>query len=251
MEQVTVRGSTLASSGSNMKRKFCGVSCASVLPAMFLLMAGARSAASQTYKAEAFTSPPPQEVAADVRATLSENGVRVTGASGPLCEIWWRKEVPAQANASQGLGILYGQFAEGTLLGAIRFPAEVSDYRQQHIKSGVYTLRYGLIPVDGNHQGVAPNRDFLLLSPAGADSNSGAIPVKSLIDLSRKASGTGHPSVWSLIAADSAPAVLPGLVHQEDSGNWVLYSRIQLQKGGASLSPLPIALVIVGHAAEA
>ncbi len=52
----------------------------------------------------------------------------------------------------------------------VRFPQGMSDYRGQSLPPGVYTLRYQLLPQDGNHMGVAPNPDFLLASPAASDS---------------------------------------------------------------------------------
>ena len=55
------------------------------------------------------------------------------------------------------------------MLGVARFPAKYKDRRGQTIKPGVYTMRYGLFPVNGDHQGVAPQRDFLIPSPAALD----------------------------------------------------------------------------------
>ncbi len=217
------------------------------LAAVFFL---ATNTTAQTYKAEIFKSPAPEELAASVRDTLASEAVRVIGPQGPLCEMWWRKAVPAQASATQELGVAYGQLAEGTLVGAIRFLAPTTDYRSQKIKAGVYTLRYALIPVDGNHQGVSPNRDFLLISPAGADPSPALVSRVDLLNMSRKASGTGHPSVWSLLSVDSAPGSLPALKHQEDGDTWVLYFRAQVQPEKGAPSSLTMALLVVGHAAE-
>ena len=51
------------------------------------------------------------------------------------------------------------------------FPKGMSDYRGQAIPPGSYTLRYAMLPQDGNHMGVAPNPDFLLAIPAAIDSD--------------------------------------------------------------------------------
>lgn len=75
------------------------------------------------------------------------------------------------------------------------------DFRRGRVKPGVYTLRYAQNPVDGNHQGVAPQRDFLLLAQTQADTSAANVARDELLALSRNALGTTHPTVWSLGAA--------------------------------------------------
>lgn len=219
--------------------------------AAMLVLAVETGHAAGSYKLEASSSAPPAELAASVRDTLSPDAVRVVGPQGPLLEIWWRKTVPAQASVNQGLGIAYGQLGEGTLVGAMRVVAQTADYRNQEMKPGVYTMRYALIPDDGNHYYVAPDRDFLLLSPAAADPDPATIPPRDLINLSRKASGTGHPSVWSLPQVDNPPASTPSLAHVEDGDLWVLYFRAQLGPPSGPSTPLVMGMVVAGHAPEA
>jgi hypothetical protein len=203
------------------------------------------NAASAQYKLESSAAPAPQELAASVRGDLSANAMQVTGASGPFCEIWLRKSIPAAPSPDTSLGVNFGQIPQGALVGAIKFDAQGGDYRGQPIKAGVYTLRFMLEPVNGNHQGVSPYRDFLLAVPAALDTSDATIPTDDLLKLSRKASGTGHPSVWSLIPADSAPATLPAIAHQqEDADLWVVYFPAPLA------TPVKMGLVVVGRAAE-
>ena len=59
----------------------------------------------------------------------------------------------------------------GQLIGALRVPegTTFTDFRGQEIKPGVYTLRYGQQPQDGNHIGTSELADFLLALPAEAD----------------------------------------------------------------------------------
>ena len=216
----------------------------------FAAAAVASTASAQAYKVETGSASAPQELAASVRDMLSSNALSVSGTQGIYCELWLRKAVPAKAAATQGLGIAYGQLSEGELVGAIRFASAVEDFRGQAIKPGVYTLRYMLQPVDGNHQGVSPYRDFLLLAPAALDSSPAVMTTADLLKLSRKASGTGHPAIWSLIAADGAPATLPAVAHQEDGDLWVLYFHAPLAAEGSAAGTATIGLVIVGHAPE-
>jgi hypothetical protein len=209
-----------------------------------ILFLGLAAAASAQYKLESSAAPPPQDLAAGIRDALSSNAMQVTGPNGTLCEIWLAKSVPTAATPDTSLGVNFGQIPQGALVGAIKFEAKDNDYRNQSIQPGVYTLRFMLEPVDGNHQGVSPYRDFLLAVPAALDTSAAPITTDSLLKLSRKASGTGHPSVWSLVPADSAPATLPGIAHQEDGDLWVAFFQAPLA------TPLKMGLVVFGHAQE-
>ena len=162
-----------------------------------------------------------------------------------MCEIWLRKVVPAKATPTQVNGVAFGQLEDGTLMAAVRFLRDTTDYRKQKVKPGVFTLRYALHPVDGNHLGISPQRDFLAMVPAALDSGIAPVAYKDLMDLSRKAAGAGHPCLWSL--TEAAGTDLPTVVHIEEEDFWVVSFKIQLE-GGASLA---IGLVVVGHPAEA
>ena len=230
-----------------MTRRFSSALLMVQVLAAVLLAVGV--AAAQSYKVEKVTEAAPQELAPAVRQALHGEALRVVGPNGTLCEIWLRKVVPAKATATQELGIVYGQLAEGTLVAAVRFPVEVKDYRRQRVKPGVYTLRYALVPVDGSHLGVAPQRDFLVAAPAAADQSPDSLTRDAALNLGRKTTGTSHPSVWSLSVAE--PSGAPVITHQEDGDLWVLQFRVQMQSGNSSPSTVPMALVVVGYALEA
>lgn len=203
------------------------------------------ASASAQYKLAASTAAPPQELAAPIQSALGSNAMQVTGASGPYCEIWLAKSIAAAPTPDTSLGVNFGQIPQGALVGAIKFDAQGADYRNQPIKPGVYTLRFMLQPVNGDHQGVSPYRDFVLAVPAALDTSSAAIAPDTLVNLSKKAAGSGHPSVWSLVPPDNAPATLPGIAHQqEDSDLWIAYFQAPLS------TPVKMGLVVVGHAAE-
>src|SRR5207245_489014 len=67
-----------------------------------LMLCSAETGAAQGYKAEKINAPPPQELSAAVRETLSGDALRVMGPNGPLCEIWLRKVVAAQTTVPGG-----------------------------------------------------------------------------------------------------------------------------------------------------
>jgi hypothetical protein len=204
----------------------------------FLILCGAFLASSlilaQDYKLEPIATAAPGLPAA-YAALIQTGGYRVTGPSGPWCEIWFRKSMPAGAKPADNA--IAFPIAQGTLVGILRFPATGADRRGQTIPPGVYTLRYSNYPVDGSHQGVAPQRDFVLLTPIANDADPNATPAfDALIQMSTKASGTPHPAVLSIEppAGSTFPAVT-----KEGDNDWVLNVKI---------GDLPLAIILAGKA---
>jgi hypothetical protein len=175
---------------------------------------------------------------------LEDKGYSITQDDGSaICDLWLRKDVPSQAK-KDSQDVLYTQLAESTLVGVISFPQQTTDFRGQAIKPGVYSLRYELIPNDGNHLGVSPNRDFLLLIPADADPDpSAGFKFQELVAMSRKATGTRHPGPMSLTQPgnDSGPSVA-----KDDSDHWIFSATMKLASG----EPLPFALIVKGIAQQ-
>jgi hypothetical protein len=205
------------------------------------------SAFGQDYKAEALSSPPPADVPKALQNAVQATGVRFLDGQGkPLAEIWLAKAVTGQATPSTSGDTIYGSVDPGAFVGVLHYPGGGADFRGQNIKSGYYSLRYDLIPADGNHMGVSQYRDFLLLVPVAQDAD----PTKPLkfddaVKLSRAASGTSHPGVLSMDAADSAPSSLPG-AFKDDSGNWAVAAKTQVQPEGGAAKDLTMAIVLVG-----
>ena len=164
-----------------------------------LLLAG--MAFGQTYKTES-AGPPAAQMPKPLQDALESQGTRVVSDQGSaLLEVWLRKTVPTNSSASASSDLIYPSLTEGEFVGVLHFPAAGADFRGQVIKPGFYTLRYGLIPQDGNHMGVNPTRDVLVLCPAAADNNDldAALKFDDLVKLGRQASGTPHPGF--LVAA--------------------------------------------------
>jgi hypothetical protein len=183
----------------------------------------------------------PSDIPKALQDALQPQGTRVVGDKGTVCEVWVGKAVPQGAGGSPDA--VYPTLGVGTLVGVLHFPAAGLDFRGQTIKPGYYTLRYALLPQDGNHMGVNPYRDFLLLSPVAADTQiDKPLQPVDLYKLSRQASGTNHPAVMSLVPTAKG-ATFPSL-GQDDQGHTLLQVKL-----GASGGDLPIALVVVGQAA--
>jgi hypothetical protein len=215
-----------------------------------LMLCGAARVSAQTYKVDSVDADLPQSLSAAVRAQLSAQALRVSGPNGIVCEIWVRKVVTGQA-AAQIRDAIYTQIPEGALIAAIRFPSDLKDYRRQIVKAGVYTLRYGLLPVNANHQGVAPHRDFLLAIPAAADLDPANLTAANSIELSKQSTSTNHPSVWCLMPGDGTGASpQPSkMMHDAENDLWFVNFSLPLYYGSGIGYP-PMGLVIAGFGPE-
>jgi hypothetical protein len=198
----------------------------------------------QGAKVDAMESLSESAVPESVRKILNAKGYRITIDDGSVaCDLWLRSEIPTQAKKDVA-GALYPQLAESTLVGVISFPQATTDYRGQAVKAGFYTLRYELIPDDGNHLGVAPNRDFLLLVPAASDTNPTAVlTFDDLVQMSRGTTGTKHPAPLSLTQAGSGTA--PAIAKDEEE-HWIFSAGLKMATGDS----IPIALVVKGTAPQ-
>ena len=181
---------------------------------------------------------------AKVREALDPAGLRVLQSDGNVfCDIWLRKSLPA-ATPAPADDIAYPDFAPGAMIGVISLPGGAKDFRGQPVKPGVYTLRYVLIPLDGNHLGVSPNRDFLLLVPLASDPDPVArLDPQQVINLSKAVIGTNHPSPWSLLPPDKGDT--PRLFENAD-GFQVLAATLRLDSGKS----VTFSLVVKGQAQQ-
>jgi hypothetical protein len=168
-----------------------------------------------------------------VRASLDSKGYRVTAANGDvICDLWLRASLPA-AEKKDVSGAIYTTIGESALVGVVVFAKPANDFRGQGIKPGAYTLRYALHPSDGNHMGISPYRDFLLLVPVGADQDvNSKFKFEELSKLSARAAGTNHPTPFSLVAADTQKN-FPGVCCEVENRGWRGFAdRIRSQRRG-------------------
>ena len=188
---------------------------------------------------EGFIHPESSE---SVREILESEGYRILRSNGEtLCEIWLRDSIPTQIN-SDVLGAIYPQLAKSIFVGVLTFPKEGSDCRGQSIKAGTYTLRYELLPEDGNHMGAAPTRDFLLLTPVAIDSVVEAIyDFEALTNLSTRASETNHPASFNMVYPESEEN-LP-FVLETFEGHIIFTGKFRTHSG----KPLVFALTLEGE----
>ena len=203
-----------------------------MLKSLLLLAVAVVAVYAQDYKLEPIDSPAPGLPAA-YTPVVQGHGYRVVGPAGPWCEVWFRNAIPTGAKPADPAISL--PIAQGTFLGVIRFPGQGADRRGQAIKPGVYTMRYSTYPVDGAHQGVAPQRDFALLTPVANDADPAAMPDFDKLVAMSKTTGTAHACVFSL--EPPSDAKLPS-VTKEGEHDAVLNVKV---------GDLPIAIIVAGQ----
>jgi hypothetical protein len=204
---------------------------------LFLLLISSVSFA----KVEMIGAAPAGSFPEAITKTLESRGYRVALPDGSvICDVWFRAGVPAQSGRNVE-GANYPELSPAEFIGVITFPKQVSDFRGQPIKPGSYTLRYELLPNDGNHMGVSPNRDFLLLSPATEDTDVAAqLSFDQLVALSANSAGTAHPAAFSMVQPDGD--TFPAIYKNED-GYYVFVLKMKTSTGD-----LLVGLVVKGQA---
>ena len=204
-----------------------------------LLLAFGLAAAALFAQTQESAGAPPSDVDPAIAGMVQKDGVRVKNGAKTLMELWFVTKAPTDGNNGQD-SVTFQNIAPGSFMGVMRFPERGSDRRGQTIKPGAYTMRLGFYPQNGDHQGVAPQRDFLVLAPISVDKDPKATPAfEAMVDMSRKASGTPHPAVLSLWKVEQAN-FKPGIA-QEGEGDTVLQTKI---------GDLPAAVVVAGTAAH-
>ena len=206
-------------------------------------------ALGQEYNAEILKEAPPKSLAPKVLESLNTEGFRVVDGSGKaFAEIWLRKAIPAGGAPEGPKGPIQFPFlGEGEFLGVLKFVSEGHDYRDQTIPKGVYTIRYGLQPVNGDHLGVSVYRDYALLIPAAKDTDLANIPKKPLHEKSAESAGASHPACLLLVTPTSPPAALPSMAHDEEKATWGVNLPLNLDvKDAKKAFTQTIQFIVVG-----
>jgi hypothetical protein len=127
----------------------------------------------------------------------------------------------------------------GTLVGAMRVAGEFKEIRGKAVKPGVYTLRYGLQPQNGDHLGISTFRDFLLLSPAAIDKDPKVLGFDGVVAISKEVIGTAHPASLSLDPPEDAPAAVLSTYKSE-----LGHEGVVLQIGGLKFGLIVSGLIV-------
>lgn len=196
-------------------------------------------------------TPPPRELAEPVAAMLGGKSVQLyNGPDTLLAELWFRKEVPAQATEEQvGNGLTWREVPETTLVAVLRVDRPLADYRKQKIKPGLYTLRLAVQPPEGDHAGTAPHPEFLLLTPAAEEKSADLLTARELHERSTHASGTSHPCVLLVFPLkDKAPAAAK--LHRDADNHWLLTRPLAVRAAGKTVT-VGLVLTLIGASSAA
>jgi hypothetical protein len=176
------------------------------------------------------TDTPPADLAAGVAARLAPAARVATGAA--TLDIWLAQKLERTAD-----GPGWSNVESGTLIGAIRVSGEFKEIRGKVVKPGVYTLRYGLQPQNGDHLGISTFREFVLLSPAALDKDPKVLGFDGVVALSKEVIGTAHPASLSLDPPEDAPGT-PLSTFKNEVGHEGVVLQIGALKFGLIVSGL-------------
>lgn len=212
-----------------------------------LVLLFAPMVAAADLRADVLSEPAPADVAPEIAQKLAPTGIKVLRGARTVCDLWMCQVWDSKPGFTATAEVLY-PFQPGQLVGVVRFPRKASDFRDQDIEGGVYTLRYGQQPVDGAHVGTSPTRDFLVVIRAAEDKSAGVLDLKVMNKASAAVAGSNHPVMLCLQKVQGTDAA-PSLRHDERHDWWILRVRSGLKDGDKS-KPLDVELVVVGKAAE-
>jgi hypothetical protein len=202
--------------------------------------------ADDTVKLTVATADPPQKVSGPIRAALDGKVVRLSTGDAPFFEFWFRKELPL-ANKPQGGTLDLSTIQEGTVLGVVKVDAERYDFRNEEIPPGIYLMRLGIQPEDGNHLGVAPTRTFALLIPANQDTKLEPVTHKDLVKAAATINAAKHPSNLNLQPVEQTTGEFPRLDERNDGQHKVVLLQLPARVGDAGdATTLTLALVYEG-----
>jgi hypothetical protein len=203
-------------------------------------------AAQEAVRVTVAAAEPPEEVAEPIRKVLNHQAVSLADGESTFFQFWFRNELPLAQSPSGGT-LALGTLQEGTVLGVLKVISERYDFRDEEIPAGVYVLRFGIQPEDGNHLGVAPTRTFALLIPSQGDTQVDPVEHDALMEAAAVINAAGHPSSLNLQPIEQADGAFPRVDEHNDGQHKVLLLQLpaRLSTGGDA-TKLNVALVYEG-----
>jgi hypothetical protein len=202
--------------------------------------------AAEAAKLTVVDAEPPTEISEPIRAVLDQKSLQLSDGEKPFLEFWFRKELPLAKQPEHG-SLNLETIKEGTVLGAVKVNEKRYDFRDEEIPPGIYVLRYGIQPEDGNHLGVAPTRTFALLIPAETDKKVDAVPHDELVKVAATINAAKHPSNFNLQPYENAEGELPRLDERSDGEHKVILLKRPARLADAGeATTLTFALVYEG-----
>lgn len=191
---------------------------------------------------------PPEEIVAELRDLLDPNAIQLSDGDKPVFEFWFRKDIPLGSAPGEGTTAL-STIKEITYLGAVRVHERRKDFRNDDIEPGVYTMRLGILPTDGNHLGTSPFPYMAILVPAQYDEGLEAIPDHdTLAEISGQDTYAEHPSSLSLQPLEDGEKDGEFPRTGEGGENWqFVYVKLPAKVEGGDKAEFAFKMVYEGH----
>ena len=189
----------------------------------------------------------PNDLPKPIAEKMEPAGYQIAEPSGILGTVWFAKDVTLKPGFQPGFMVKY-PFNVGELVGVLKVEKDgsMTDFRGQELKAGLYTLRYGQQPQDGNHIGTSETSDFLLASPIAKDAKPATLTdMDEFIKNSAAAAGSNHPAIFSLLPTEKAGEAK--LTYNKDRDFWILDAAITGKDKDKAVK-VPVKLVVVGKA---
>ncbi len=174
-----------------------------------------------------------------IAAVLQQSAIKAI-VGGATLDIWW-----AQAIALTAEGPGWSSVESGTLVGAMRVSGPYKEIRGKVIAPGVYTLRYGLQPQNGDHLGISTFREFLVVSPAAVDTDPKVLGFDGVVALSKQVIGTSHPAGMSMDPPEDAPGALLS-TYKNEAGHDGIVFEVPRSLNGTPAGTVKFGLIVSG-----
>lgn len=154
---------------------------------------------------------PPKEIDASIRALVAPKCVQILEGGSPAFEVWFASSSQITAKP-ESVSKSVAAIKPISLLGVVSVHGNKRDYRDDELSEGIYTMRFGLQPQDGDHLGTTDFPYFAVLIPAKLDTKAeGFAKAESMLKASGKETSSGHPNVLSLRPVSAEESDLPKL----------------------------------------
>lgn len=177
---------------------------------------------------------------------LAEESYAIHEEGKEIVHFWIRKEIPSSGQAGEFVGV--DTIEDGAFVGVYEVKEEsFTDFRGQDLQPGVFSLRMSSHPQDGNHMGISPTPQFLCLVPILEEKSADPIEREALMELSKKAAGTGHPASLYVEPYFEAPKGPLPMVRQNDSEHIGLEIPGKAALPNGEKADLPLFLIFIGQ----
>lgn len=200
------------------------------------------------YTAKAAKKAAPAALGESIKAELSETVIQISHKDRVMYEFWPRTSLPLKSTPSSPSSAL-NAIGQTALLGAMTVVADERDYRDDELYEGIYTVRFGLRPEDGNHLGTSEHLFFAVLIDAKNDQELGKITKsKQLVKASSKTSATDHPMILSLFPVNSNEPTSPSVQEPAHKHEAIRLSIPATNPDGSAAGHVVFDLIVEGMA---